>query len=228
MVKIGGRWVASKEIDWDTFPAKVDGVISERLGQLDDQLRQILNIGCVEGDIFTSNVVADVLHIDHVNLLSQLNKDLDKRHQLVKEMGQNLIGASLIAQYRISHSLIQQYLYKELGESERRQLHLKVGESLEKLFKGHIDVIDNQLALHLSRAGMIGKTINYHKIAAQRAHTSFAYQEVLAHVNEALNLIDADDLSQHFELLLLRESANGIMANRPDQFRDLRKIQDYN
>ncbi|MEJ2487531.1 MAG: tetratricopeptide repeat protein, partial [Anaerolineales bacterium] len=220
-----GEWVASPETNWSTLPAKVDGVISERFGQLDDQLRQILNIGCIEGDIFTTNVVADILHMDLVVLLNKLNNELEKHHQLVKEVSQSVVGNSRITQYRISHAIVQQYLYTSLGEGERRQLHLKVGESLEKLFEGHVERVENQLAFHFFKAGRMDKAIQYHKIAAQRAHARFAYMDTVSHVDKALNLINKDDLYKKYELLSLRESANATMANRVEQLKYLRKIE---
>jgi tetratricopeptide (TPR) repeat protein len=153
-----------------------------------------------------------------------LNKDLVKRHQLVREAGQKLIGDSLITQYKFSHALVQQYLYNDLGEGELRQLHLEVGESQEKRYKRHLAGMENQLALHFSRAGKVDKALNYHKIAAERAHARFAYLEAVSHVDKALTLVNEDDLSKKFELLLLRESANATMANLAERSRDLGEI----
>ena len=64
-----------------------------------------------------------------------------------------LVDHRCLYQYRFRHSLFQQYLYDELGEIERRMLHLDVGNVLETLYQEHLEQIVPQLAWHFSEAG---------------------------------------------------------------------------
>ena len=48
----GGRWVQSASLDWDTIPARVEGVIAERLGWLTEEARETLTVGSVHGAVF--------------------------------------------------------------------------------------------------------------------------------------------------------------------------------
>ena len=48
-----GRWVISGKLDWETFPARVEGVIEERVARLTAEQRATLNIASVEGEVFT-------------------------------------------------------------------------------------------------------------------------------------------------------------------------------
>ena len=45
---------------WDLLPARVEAVIAERIDRLDADLREILTIASVEGELFTAQVVAEV------------------------------------------------------------------------------------------------------------------------------------------------------------------------
>jgi hypothetical protein len=48
-----GCWVEGASLDWDTLPVKVEGVIAERIGRLDEELGEMLTVASVEGEQFT-------------------------------------------------------------------------------------------------------------------------------------------------------------------------------
>jgi len=49
-----GRWVEGPELDWAELPARIEGVIEERIGRLEEELREILTVAAVEGEDFTA------------------------------------------------------------------------------------------------------------------------------------------------------------------------------
>jgi hypothetical protein len=53
-----GRWVEGSALDWETMPARVEAVIGERISRLPGPLRAALRVACVEGEVFTAEVVA--------------------------------------------------------------------------------------------------------------------------------------------------------------------------
>src|SRR5262249_20401708 len=58
-----GRWVEGAQLNWDLLPARVEGVIAERIARLPDDLRDILTTASVEGMEFTTQVVARVHNV---------------------------------------------------------------------------------------------------------------------------------------------------------------------
>src|SRR5262249_39115146 len=48
-----GQWIDGPAIDWNTLPARVEGVIQKRIQRLETDLRSILAIASIEGEIFT-------------------------------------------------------------------------------------------------------------------------------------------------------------------------------
>jgi adenylate cyclase len=141
-----GRWVQSGPLDWGRLPARVEGVIGERIGRLDDGSRETLNVASVVGADFAAQVVARIQQAQERDLVRQLSRELDKRHHLVHEQGETRIGRQFLSLYRFSHALFQQYLYNDLGTGERRMLHGDAAEALEALYAGHTDEIALQLA----------------------------------------------------------------------------------
>jgi adenylate cyclase len=55
-----GRWVEGPSLDWERLPARVEAMIAERIGRLDEELRDVLAVASVEGEWFTAQVVAQV------------------------------------------------------------------------------------------------------------------------------------------------------------------------
>ena len=55
-----GTWQAAMEIDWQTLPIKVEGVIEKRIERLNREWQELLAVASVEGETFTAEVVAQV------------------------------------------------------------------------------------------------------------------------------------------------------------------------
>ena len=89
-----GRWVEGPALDWQLLPARVEAVIEERLGRLDEGLHGILAVASVEGETFTPAVVARVQGLGQLQVLRHLSQELGKRHRLVREQEEVRAGAS--------------------------------------------------------------------------------------------------------------------------------------
>ena len=78
-----GQWIEGPTIDWNTLPARVEGVIEKRIQRLANELQAILTVASVEGETFAAEVVARVQQVNERGLIQQLSRELDKRHRLV-------------------------------------------------------------------------------------------------------------------------------------------------
>lgn len=181
-----GRWVRSPTLEWELLPARVEGVIEERIARLTDELRQTLTIGSVMGLDFLAQVIGRVQQIPERTLLGNLARELDKRHHLIQEKGETTVGQQMLSWYRFSHALVQEYLYSDLGEGERRLLHGDVAAALEELYAGLTDAVAVQLAYHFLAARRADKAVHYLTLAGEQAVRAVAYTEASRHFTEAL------------------------------------------
>jgi adenylate cyclase len=181
-----GKWIPSATLNWEALPARVEGVIGERIARLESNLRETLNIGSVIGYEFAAQVVARVQQVQERELLRNLTRELERRHRLVLEEGETRVGNQFLSQYRFIHSLFQQFLYNELGTGERRLMHGEVAEALEQLYAEQSDEIAVQLARHYLEAGDDGKTVEYAISAGDQAAAAFAYAAARGFYEEAL------------------------------------------
>jgi tetratricopeptide (TPR) repeat protein len=182
-------WVVTPDLDWSVLPSRVEGVVEERIGRLEDQLRELLRTASVEGESFTVEILARIAEISERALLKTLSSELEKRHQLVTEGEVQKIGRKWLSHYNFSHALFQQYLYNDLGRRERMMLHGDVAGLIEELYEGQLDQMTVQLAWHWRTAGDDEKAYHYTMLAAQRALRIGAFPEALQHLDAALELI---------------------------------------
>jgi predicted ATPase len=184
-----GRWLEGPALDWGTLPARVEGVIEERIGRLEEELREALTVASVEGEDFTAQVVARVQQVDEHHLVRQLTRELDRQHRLVREVGIERVASQRLSLYRFQHNLFQRYLYNNLGQTERELLHEDVGLVLEELYGDQAEEIAVQLARHFQEAWMAEKAVYYLRLAGERALRLSAYGEAIALLNKGLELL---------------------------------------
>jgi len=194
-----GRWVEGPRLSWDELPARVEAVIEERIGRLEEDLREMLSVASVEGEDFTVQVIARVQDVKERRLLRDLSQKLEKRHRLVREQDELRVDGTLLSRYRFAHHLLQRYLYNDLSAVERRLLHGEIASVLEELFEDHSDQIAVQLAFHYERAENAERALNYLTQAGHQALGTYANQEAETYYRRALNLADSE--AERAELL---------------------------
>jgi adenylate cyclase len=220
-----GRWVEGQSLDWGTFPARVDGVLEERLGRLEGDLQQALQVASVEGEDFIAEVVARVQAVDPRILVRRLSGELDRQHRLVSAHGTRRLKQQRLSLYRFLHNLLQTYLYTSLDEVERAYLHEDVGSALEDLYGDGVDEIAVQLAWHFAEAGVAERAIPYLQRAGEQAAARFANDEAVAYFSHALELTPEADLARRYALLLAREEVYDLQGAREAQRQDLEALQ---
>ncbi len=184
-----GVWLESSAIDWRTLPAKVEGVIEQRINRLEEELQAVLTIASVEGQSFTAEVIARVQSLGERQLVQRLSRELDKQHRLVTAEALERLGQQRLSLYRFRHQLFQHYLYHNLSDTERAYLHEDVGTVLEALYGDETARIAVQLARHFERAGVADKAIAYLQQAGRQATRNSANQEAIDFYTSALTLL---------------------------------------
>jgi len=187
-----GYWVTGSSLDWETLPARVEAAIQERISRLPKVMQKALEVACIEGELFTAEVVARVQGIDEQEILGYLSGDLDRAHRLVRAQSIQRVNNRLLSRYQFRHILFQKYLYGTLDEVLRAHLHEQVGVALEDLYgvEEGAAVVAVQLALHFQIARVDDKAIHYLHLASDKAMQLSAYQEVIAHASRALELLE--------------------------------------
>ena len=105
-------------------------MILKKMEALSEDDRRALQYASIEGDEFTSTILANLLGVDEVSLEERLDR-LGKIHRWVQSLGEEEFPDGCLAtRYRFAHALYQNVLYGELVSKRRIALHRQVGELL--------------------------------------------------------------------------------------------------
>jgi len=198
-----GQWVEKHKLDWSVLPVRVEGVIEERIGRLDQELHETLTVASVIGVNFSAQVINWVRNINERKLVTQLSRELDKKHHLVEELGIQKVGDWRLFLYRFRHKLFQQHLYNEIGDIERELLHAEIGLVLESIHGENVEQISAQLAWHFAEAGEHHKAVRYLLMTGDRALQLYAHDEAIDNYQRALDFLkEHDDYDQAARTLM--------------------------
>ena len=216
-----GMWLEGSGLNWNAVPARVDAVIEERIGRLNENLREMLTIASVEGEEFTAEVISRLQDREVRELIKQLSRELDKRHHLVSAKGIRQIAEQRLSLYIFQHIQFQRYLYGNLDDVERVHFHEQVGQILEAFYGKQAEEISVQLARHFQEAGIAEKAIEYLYKAGNRAIRMSASAEAISHFNKALEILeklpeslarDQQELSLQLALAVPIQASKGLGA----------------
>jgi class 3 adenylate cyclase/tetratricopeptide (TPR) repeat protein len=172
-----GAW-RTTELDAVAIPDTIQGVIMARVDRLDKDLRHVLRTASVIGRNFFYQVLRSIHDADR-----QLDDHLASLQQFdfIREK-----SGHPDLEYMFKHAIAQQATYETILLKKRRELHLKVAETLEGLFSDRLEEICGLLAGHYSRAEVWDKAQRYLLMAGDQAGRIAADTEALAHYQQAM------------------------------------------
>ena len=121
--------------------------------------------------------------------------------------------------YAFTHVFTQESVYDSLLRSDRRRLHLLVGEALEELLPQQHDDADIvlMLAYHFEQAKDTQRALKYLRQAANGAAAAYANREAQALYKRALTLIPSSDYVARWEILSRQEQILDRLGERDKQ-----------
>ena len=188
IIQQAGLWQETAALDWELLPPKIEGIIEERVNRLDEGLQELLRVASVEGEIFTSQVVARIQNLEERTAENWLSKELGKNQRLVRELGLIQVGELYLNQYQFSHTMFHACIYESIGKRERMLLHNEIGKSLEFLYRGNTSQISVQLARHFQQAGKSEQALPYLIQAGDSARALYALREAENYYQQACEI----------------------------------------
>jgi len=197
-------------------PESVRSMILKKMEALSDDDRRALQFASIEGEEFTSTVLAHTLGVDEVALEERLDR-LDRIHRWVQSRGEEeLPDGSLATRYRFCHALYQNLLYGELVSKRKIALHRQVGARLAEHYRGQTTRIAAQLAVHFERGRDFALAVTCLLEAGDNATHVYANSEAEAHYSHALKLVEklpqADQLERYLILFQKRGAVNFALS----------------
>jgi DNA-binding CsgD family transcriptional regulator/tetratricopeptide (TPR) repeat protein len=195
-----GHWIEKAAFESGDLPVRVEAVIQQRIGHLNPVQQELLTIAAVEGEVFTAQVAARIQQVDE-KVIFHLLSEMEEHHHLVREHSEIQVGERYLNRYQFSHSLFQQYLYQKLSQGERRLLHGRLAEELEKLYQGYESDIAVQLAYHFTQFGKKAQATTYLLMAGDSSWKGAAFKEAADFYRRALSGFPASSKLERAETL---------------------------
>ena len=182
------------------LPVSISETLARRLHSIPGDVRRCLGVAAVAGEEFD---------LDHV---SAVVDDESAAAAIKLAVGESILmelpGRSV--RYRFSHSLMQRYLYGELGPARQSELHRKLALAIEG--KGDRSGNSAELARHWVEAvdAELGAALRYSVMAGDEALEKLAPDEAKRWYESALELLERRQdpgEAQLCELLIKRGEA---------------------
>jgi adenylate cyclase len=175
-----GVWHTKREVTQEDIPERIYDVIMRRIQRLGGDQRELLQLAAVEGEKFTSTVLANVLNIPKIQILKTIHR-LERVYQIIKSEDDK---------YAFNHTKFKEILYAEIPAELRREYHLAVGECLETQYQSDLDVILDKLANHFYCGEDFNRSFPYLVKVADRANRLFASKESCTYYEQALDSLE--------------------------------------
>lgn len=164
------------EVERD-LPPSVRGMIQRKIEQLEESDRRLLTVASVQGFVFDSAIVADVLGLDQGDVEERLTT-LEKVYAFVRPVEEHdFPDGTLSVRYRFVHVLYQNALYNDLQGARRVSLATQVAGTLETRFGARATEVAADLAVLWETGRNPAKASGYFALGAMRAGEKFAYTE---------------------------------------------------
>jgi adenylate cyclase len=171
-------WVLGEATAAVEVPTTLAGLIMSRIDRLEATNRRLLQVASVIGVAFRAPVLARVY--PYGDLDDTLPGRLDDLVRL------DLMGFAPPDGYTFKHTLTQEVAYGSLLFARRRELHVRVGEDIERRHAGDLVEHYGVLARHFDQGRVFDKAFTYVVKAGDRARDGFANEAALDYYRRAI------------------------------------------
>ena len=180
IIRVGGSFEVTEKIKAVVIPSTINDVLIARIDRLEERTRELVKIASIIGRNFFDRILKEV---------AASIEDIDNKLACLKDL--QLIRDRIRMEeleYFFKHALAQEAAYESTLLQQRKVLHLKVAQSIEKLFQKRLYEFYGLLAFHYSQAGDLEKAEEWMTIAGEEALRTSASSEALHYYQEALRL----------------------------------------
>jgi class 3 adenylate cyclase/tetratricopeptide (TPR) repeat protein len=208
--KEAGRTQLSKVARAATIPATLHASLMARLDRLGPVARQVAETGAVFGREFSHELLRSVW--------TGAPRDMDTALDQLRSAGLVFArGAGDQTTYTFKHALVQDAAYGTLLRARRYEVHARIAHILEQQYPDICEIQPELLARHLQQAQLPERAVGYLQRAGDRAAKRSAYREAIAHLRNALQLLESlpeTSMREEQELQLLIALGPALMTTK--------------
>ncbi len=196
------------------IPDVVQEVIEKRIYQLDDETREILQLGSVIGKKVPFDLLVEASDEEELKILEKIDNLLENK--IWREHPREEL-------FLFYHDLFVDTIYEGVGKwLEQKILHKKVAEAMERVFEDELEEKYSTLGRHYRKGEEYKKSFEYFKKAGEKAERVYSHEDAIERYKESLKAAAKTDSVDDEELFVLMEKL-GEATNIIGKYEDCRK-----
>ncbi len=176
------KYYLAKNIDQVAIPSTIQDVIMARVDLLPEDAKEVLQTGSVIEREFSYALIQKVTGLPEEALLSHLAALRDS--ELVYERG--IFPQS---SYIFKHALTRDVVYESILKKRRKELHGRIGEAIEALYKNNINQHYGVIADHFIAAEKYEKGMTYAGLEARKQQKASAYKDAIGYQQKCISCL---------------------------------------
>ncbi len=170
-----GKWERNLQEEL-RIPRTVQDAVRRRSEGLSAEARLVLELAAVAGRRFDFSLLKELTEMNEQQLVQRM-KELVAVQLVVQESAD---------QFAFRHALTREAIYANMLFRERKALHRRVAETLERLYADSLETHIPDLAYQFYHANAWEKALEYSQRAGEQAQAMYAPREAIEHFNHAL------------------------------------------
>lgn len=195
LVRQNSHWETTRDFQKIEIPDTLQGVLGARIDRLPEVVKRTLQVASVIGRAFEAELLAQVVGKEEKALLPSTLETLESA-SLIRQ-----VEDAATEKYYFRHALVQDSAYESLLKQDRKQLHLAIGQAIERIHADRLDEFAVLLSTHFANAADAAKTFEYATRAGDVSTRLYAYAEARVHYAAALDALthlpDSEDNRRH-------------------------------
>jgi len=185
------KYYLTKDIQSISIPSTIHDIISAKVDSLPEVAKRILQTGSVIEREFSYELIKKATGILQDELSSNLS--VLKDSELIYERG--IYPQST---YIFKHAMTRDVVYDSILTKRKKQLHEKIGKSIEELYKENIDEYYGLLTEHFIAGKNYEKGAEYSKLTSKKAEKKASLNDAIIYAKK--RILSLEKLPQTYEV----------------------------
>ena len=165
-----------------SIPSTIQDVIMARVDKMSDEAKNLLQTGSIIEREFSYELIKTVSGLSEQELLPQLSAL--KGSELIFERG--IYPKST---YVFNHALTREVVYDSVLTRRKKELHNKIGQAIEQLYKDNLHEHYGVLAEHFISSDNFENGAKYCRLAGKMAEKAVSLNDVIAYGEKQINCL---------------------------------------
>lgn len=175
------QYVLTREISEIDVPDTIQGIIAARIDRVEEVLKRIMQVASVIGREFAFRLLQSIMG---------MREEL-KAHLLNLQGLEFIYEKSLFPEleYIFKHALTQEVAYNSLLQKRRKEIHERIGATIEQMYSERLEEFYEMLAYHYLKGENSEKAYQYLKLSGNKAVRNYANLEAFGFYCEAIEVL---------------------------------------